>query len=212
MGFEERWLADTELLARAGAKFGGRRTSTTHQSTIDIAEPGREVERAAVIFAHGERDSQQAIASLRMAFSPSQFFVGKMSLRCSRTRRITSSASSARHGAGCTAARRSRSARFASPSLNAIRIKNSSTTARQIHGLARPDSIIARTLLLEKFYNTFPPKADAIGRGRTVSCWPRLKGRSLYLCAFAHLESKVHVLPAALPRPIGRILRHEWSA
>jgi hypothetical protein len=83
MGFEERWLADTELLARAGAKFGGRRTSTTHQSTIDIAEPGREVERAAVIFAHGERDSQQAIASLRMAFSPSQFFVGKMSLRCS---------------------------------------------------------------------------------------------------------------------------------
>jgi hypothetical protein len=68
-GFEERWLADTELLVRAGAKFGGRRTSTTHQSTIDIAEPGREVERAAVIFAHGERDSQQAIASPLMAFS-----------------------------------------------------------------------------------------------------------------------------------------------
>jgi hypothetical protein len=43
--------------------------STTHRSTIDTAEPALEVERAAVIFAHGERGPfpPKAIASLRMA-------------------------------------------------------------------------------------------------------------------------------------------------
>jgi hypothetical protein len=44
-------------------------TSTTHQSTIDLAEPGREVERAALIFARAECGTfpPQALANLRMA-------------------------------------------------------------------------------------------------------------------------------------------------
>lgn len=44
-------------------------TSTTSQSTIDLAEPGREVERAAEIFVRGELGEfpPQAIASLKMA-------------------------------------------------------------------------------------------------------------------------------------------------
>jgi hypothetical protein len=44
--------------------------TATHQSTtIDVGEPGREVERAAEIFARGERGEvpPQAIANLRMA-------------------------------------------------------------------------------------------------------------------------------------------------
>jgi hypothetical protein len=43
--------------------------TTTHHSTIDIAEPGREVERAAEIFVRDERTEipPQATASLRMA-------------------------------------------------------------------------------------------------------------------------------------------------
>jgi hypothetical protein len=43
--------------------------STTHRSTIELTEPAREVERAAMIFARGERDTlpPQAIAKLRLA-------------------------------------------------------------------------------------------------------------------------------------------------
>jgi hypothetical protein len=43
--------------------------TTPHHSTIDLAEPGREVERAAEIFVRGERAEipPQATASLRIA-------------------------------------------------------------------------------------------------------------------------------------------------
>jgi hypothetical protein len=44
-------------------------TTTTYQSTIDIAEPGREVERAAETFVRGERGefSPRTLANLQMA-------------------------------------------------------------------------------------------------------------------------------------------------
>ena len=57
--------------------------TTTHQSTtIDVGEPGREVERAAEIFARGERGEvpPQAIANLRMAIELTLIVVP----RCSR--------------------------------------------------------------------------------------------------------------------------------
>src|SRR6266545_4061348 len=44
--------------------------STTQRTTIDVSEAAREVERAAVMFVHGEREGTfppQAISSLRMA-------------------------------------------------------------------------------------------------------------------------------------------------
>jgi hypothetical protein len=63
--------------------------TTTHQSTtIDVGEPGREVERAAEIFAHGERGEvpPQAIANLRMAIADLDRLARVQSASC-RTRR-----------------------------------------------------------------------------------------------------------------------------
>ena len=59
-------------------------TTTAHQSTIDIAEPAREVERAATIFVHGERGTfpPQAIANLQMAVELTMIVVPQ----CSRPR------------------------------------------------------------------------------------------------------------------------------
>jgi hypothetical protein len=59
-------------------------TATTYQSTIDIAEPAREVERAATMLVHGERGTfpPQAIASLQMAVELTMIVVPQ----CSRHR------------------------------------------------------------------------------------------------------------------------------
>jgi hypothetical protein len=67
-----------------GVLSWARMTSTAPRSTIDIAEPGREVERAAEIFARGERDTfpPQAFASLKMAVELTMIVVPQ----CSRHR------------------------------------------------------------------------------------------------------------------------------
>ena len=59
-------------------------SGTAYQSTIDIAEPAREVERAATIFVHGERGTfpPQAIANLQMAVELTMIVVPQ----CSRHR------------------------------------------------------------------------------------------------------------------------------
>jgi hypothetical protein len=80
----ERVLAGwpVQTTSRVGVLSWARMTTMTHQSTIDVAEPGREVERAAEIFVRGECGifPPQAIASLRMAIELTMIVV----LECSR--------------------------------------------------------------------------------------------------------------------------------